>query len=203
MADSSHTDDLKPFSFEHRVRRLGARTAPETPPPKKQRFRRDLVLLGGVIVLAVLLTPFADVPTPDYPEARAQADSLNAAYRSVWSGDASIETAAAAHGLDVYELPVGQRVVWMMTHPQPTAGGTCYGLRTGGGMATVAVKFVPIAGCEPQQRTVFEGIGPWEDVLPSERMTTVWFVPALFVLASCALVISTGIFLKLLLQSDR
>ena len=203
MAGSSHTDDMAPFSFEHRVRRLGARRTPAKPPPRRHRFRRELVLLGGVIAVVVLLAPFADVPTPDYPEARARADSLNAAYQSVWRGEASVEAAARAHGLTFHELPVGERTVWMLTHPQPTAGGTCYGLRTGGGLATVAVKFVPIDGCQPQQQTVLVGAGLWEDVLPSERMTTVWFVPALFILASCAVVISTGIIFKLLLRTDR
>lgn len=203
MAQSPHTDDLKPFSFEHRVRRLSGRNPPAKPPPQQHRFRRDLVFLGAAITVAILIAPFADVPTPDYPEARAQADTLNAAYRSVWGGNVSVEAAAGAYGLNAYELPVGQRVVWMMTHPQPTTGGTCYGLRTGGGMATVAVKFAPMDGCEPQQGTAVQGVGLWEDVLPSERTTAVWFVPAIAILASCAVVISTNIILKLLLQTDR
>ena len=203
MAQSSHTGDLKPLSVEHRARSLAGRSARAKPPPEKRRFRRDLVLLGAVITVVLLLAPFADVPTPDYPEARAQADTLDAAYRSIWRNDRSVEAAASAYGLNACEFPVGQRAVWVMTHPQPTAGGTCYGLRTGGGMATVAVKFVPIDGCEPQQGTVFEGAGLWEDVLPSQRMTTVWFVPAVVILASCAIALSTGIILKLLLQIGR
>ena len=203
MSDSSSADDLKSFSFEHRVRRLSARNPPAKPAPPKHRFRRELVLLGFVIAMTLLLAPFADVPTPDYPEAQAQADVLNAAYRSVWSGDATVEAAAVAHGLSVHELPAGERATSVLTYPQPAAGGTCYGLRTGGGLATVAVKFAQTDGCVPSQRTAFQEVGLWEDVLPSERMTTVWFVPALVILASSAIVLSTGIILKLLLQTDR
>lgn len=95
---------------------------------------------------------------PEYPEARAQADALNAAYRSVWRDEATVEAAARANGLTAYELQGEPQAVWLMTHPQPTADGTCYGLRTGEGTATVAVKFLPIDGCEPKQQTVIRGL---------------------------------------------
>ena len=99
MSNSSHNDDLGQFSVEHRTRRLGTHGAPSQPPPPKRLIVRDLVLLGGVLVAALLLVPFSDVPNPDYPEARSQADHLDAAYRSVWGGDVSIEDAAGAEGL--------------------------------------------------------------------------------------------------------
>jgi hypothetical protein len=198
MDDSSRDDDLSQFSFEHRVRRLGARGAPPKPPPPKRRFARDLVLIGGVIVVMLLLVPFADVATAEYPEAQALADRLNAAYQSVWRGDASLEAAAIADGLVVYEFPVEGRTISVLTHSQPTADGTCYGLRTGGGFATVAVRFAPTDGCVPLGRSAFESVGGWGDVLPSERMTTVWFIPALIVLTGCALALMTNIVVKLL-----
>lgn len=199
MADSSNADDdLQAFSFEHQMRRLGARSTPPKPPPPKRRITRDLVLMGIVVAAMLVLAPFQDVATPDYPEARAQADSLNSAYRSILSGEASIEAAGSAEGLLVYEFPTEDRTVSVLTHAQPTAAGTCYGLRLGGGLATLAVEFAPTDGCVPQGRSAFRVAGSWEDVLPSERMTTVWFVPALIVLGSCVLVLSTDIVLKLL-----
>jgi len=146
----------------------------------------------------LLLVPFADVATAEYPEARALADRLNAAYQSVWQGDASLEAAAIADGLRVYEFPVEDRTISVLTHPQPTADGTCYGLRTGGGLATDAVRFAPTDGCVPLGRSAFESVGAWGDVLPSERMTTVWFVPALLVLIGCVLALTTNIVVKLL-----
>ena len=200
MADSSHDDDLQPLSFEHQMRRLGARSTPPKPPPPKRRITRDLVLTGIVVAVMLLLTPFSDVATPDYPEARAQADRLNSAYRSISNGEASIEAVASTEGLLVYEFPAGERTVSVLTHAQPTAAGTCYGLRLGGGFATLAVEFAPTDGCVPQGRSAFRVAGLWEDVLPSERMTTVWFVPALIVLGSCAIVLSTDIVLKLLFK---
>ena len=201
MADSSHADDLQPLSFEHQMRRLGARSTPPKPPPPKRRITRDLVLMGIVVAaMLLLLAPFSDVATPDYPEARAHADSLNSAYRSILSGEASIEAAASAEGLVVHEFPAGERTVSVLTHAQPTAAGTCYGLRLGGGFATLAVEFAPTDGCVPQGRSAFRMTGSWEDVLPSERMTTVWFIPALILLGSCAIVLSTDIVLKLLFK---
>ncbi len=149
MDDSSRDDDLRQFSLEHRVRRVGVRSAPPKPPPLKRRFARDLVLIGGIIVVMLLLVPSAEVATADDPEAQALADRLNAAYQSVWRGDASLEAAAIANGLVVYEFPVEGRTISVVTHSQPTADGTCYGLRTGGGVATVAVRFAPTDGCVP------------------------------------------------------
>lgn len=191
------------FMSAHWPRRPAARNDARKPRQLNRRFGRHLLLLGAIIVVALLLAPFADVATPDYPEARAQADRLDAAYQSVWRGDASPEAAATEHGLSVYELPVGDRMTSLMTHAEPTAGGTCYGMRMGDGLATVAVKFAPTDGCGPHRGTAFRATGSWEDVLPSERMTAVWFVPALFVLISGAIILTTDIVLKLLSRTDQ
>ena len=203
MGDSSRDDDLNQFSVEHRARRLDTRGAPPKPPPPKRRFVLDLVLIGAMIAVVLLLVPFADVPNAEYPEARALADRFDAAYASVWRGDTSLEAAAAADGLSVYQFPFEERTISVLTHPQPTANGTCYGLKTGGGQATVAVKFVPTNGCVPQGRSAFEKVGSWSDVLPSERLTTVWFVPALVILIGCAMALTTNLVLKLLPQMNR
>jgi hypothetical protein len=198
MSDSSHNDDLGQFSVEHRVRRLGTHKAPEAPPPPKRLIVRDLVLFGAVLVAALLLIPFGDVPNADYPEARVQADRLEAAYRSVWGGDVSIETAARAENLLVYEFPAAERTISVITHAEPTAAGTCYGLRLGGGFAAEAVRFLPTDGCVPQSRWAFEAVGGWDDVLGTERVTSVWFVPALIVLVGLGIALTTDIIIKLL-----
>lgn len=200
MSEPSHDDDLSHFSVEHRARRLDSRAAPPKPPPPKRRIVWEVVLLGGIVALGALLSPFSDLATPEYPEARAQADRLSAAYQSVSRGGVSPRDAATAGGLDMYEFEVvgDGGTVSVLTHPEPTAEGTCYALRMGGGIATLAAKFAPTDGCVPQGRAAFEMMGSWDDVLPSERMTTVWFVPVLLILVGIGVAIVTNIVLKLL-----
>ena len=197
--DSSPDNGQSQFSVEHRVRRLATHAASVKPPrPRRRRIVRDLVLLGGVVAALLLLGPFADVPNPDYPEASAIAERLNAAYRSVWSGGVSIEAAASAEDLVVYQYPAGEGTVSVLTHAQPTAAGTCYGMRMGDGLATLVVEFAPTDGCVPQGRSAFRMTGLWGEMLPSERMTTVWFIPALVVLVGCVLALMTSIVVELL-----
>jgi hypothetical protein len=200
MDDTSHTDEFDGLSFEHRVRRLAARSAPPKPPPPKRGIARDLVLIGGIVAAVILLAPFGDVANPDFAEARSQTERLDAAYQTVWSGDASLETAANAEGLRVHDYPLGERTVSIMVHPEPTAAGTCYGLRMGGGFGTDAVRFAATDDCTPQAVASFEAIGSWSDILPSQRATTVWFVPALVALITGAAILSTNIVLKLLFR---
>jgi hypothetical protein len=96
MSNSSHNEDLGQFSVEHRARRLGIRKAPEKPPVPRRLIVRDLVLLCGVVVVALLLVPFGDVPNANYPEALAKADRLSAAYRSVGTGDITLRKVPAS-----------------------------------------------------------------------------------------------------------
>ena len=170
---------------------------------QKRPIVRDLVLLGGVLVAALLLVPFGNPPNADYPEARTQADRLDSAYRSVWTGEASIEAAADDTGLLVYEFPVGDQTVSVLTHAQPTAAGMCYGLRLGGVFGSQAVRFLPSDGCVPQGRWAFQAAGGWEDVLGTERETAVWFVPVLIVLVGLGIALTTDITLKLLPRHGR
>jgi hypothetical protein len=200
MDDTFHTDDLDGLSFEHRVRRVAARNAPPKPPPPKRGIARDLVLIGGIVAAVILLAPFGDVANPDFAEAGSQVERLDAAYQAVWSGDASIEAAAAAEGLRVHDYPLGERTVSIMVHPEPTAAGTCYGLRMGGGLSTGAVRFAATDDCTPQALASFEAIGTWSEILPNQRVTTVWFVPALVALIAGAVILATNIVLKLLFR---
>ena len=203
MSNSSHNEDLGQFSVEHRARRLGIRKAPEKPPVPRRRIVRDLVLLCGVVVVALLLVPFGDVPNNNYPEARAQADRLSAAYRSVGTGDTALEDAAEGAGLLTYEFPTEDRTVVVLTHAQPTEAGLCYGLRLGGGFGSEAVRFRSTDGCVPQSRWAFDEIGSWEDVIGTERLTSVWFVPAMIVLVGIGVALTTDIVLKLLPRQNR
>jgi hypothetical protein len=116
----------------------------------------------------------------------------------VWLGGASLEAAAVAEGFSVHEYPFGERTVSVMVHPESTAASTCYGLRIGEGLSTLAVRFTATDGCAPQAVSAFQAQGTWSDVLPSQRMTTLWFVPALVALITGALVLTTTIVLKLL-----
>lgn len=193
MSPSSYTD-----SFEHRVRKLGSRGAPQKPPRPKRRFVKELVIISGLIVVAVLLSFQADTPRPEYPEAQAAADRLNAVSGSVSRGDASLKAAAAAHDLRVYDFQFDGRTVSVVTQSEPTADGTCYGIRMGGGLSTLALKFAATDGCEPLGLWTFESTGRWEDVLPAERTTPWWFVPAMIALAGGVLWFATSIVLKLI-----
>lgn len=203
MSNSSHDDDLRRFSVEHRARRLGIRKAPEKPPLPRRLIVRDLVLLGGVVLVALVLVPFGDMPNTNYPEARAQADRLSAAFRSVATDESAIADAAEEAGLLVYEFPAGDRTVMVLTHAQPTAAGTCYGLRFGGGLGSEAVRFSSTDGCAPESRWAFDAAGGWEDVLGTERTTAVWFVPAMIVLVGIGVALTTDIILKVLPRQNR
>lgn len=200
MGDSSHTDGLSGFSTEHRAHRRVAGTPTEKPRLSLRGYMRDLVLICGLVAIVVLIMPFGDVANPEFAEADAHATSLQAAFQSVWRGDASPEAAAIAGDLRAYEYPLGERTVLVMVHPEPTAAGTCYGLRTGGGLGTVAVRYTATYDCVSAPRTVFEAEGTWSDVLPSRRVTSLWFVPALVVLVGCVVVLATKLVLKLLLK---
>ena len=143
---------------------------------------------------------FGDIANRDFPEAQARAASLQAAFELVWRGDASLGSAAIAKDLRAYEYPLGERTISVMVHPEPTAAGTCYGVRTGGGLDTVSVRFTATDDCVSEGRSSFEAVGTWSAVLPSQRVTSEWFVPALVTLIACALALTTNIVLKLQLR---
>jgi hypothetical protein len=188
-------DDLSHFSVEHRVRRLKTADLPSKAPTIRRRVLRDVVLLGCVVVAFLVVRPFADVKNPDYPEARALADQITSVYRSFLTDETSVAAAAASEGLVLFEQPVDGIRTLIATHQRPTTAGTCYALRFGGGLATVAMQFAPTEGCIPTGPAVTARTGLWGDVLPSERLTTAWFIPMIVVLCGCALVLTTDIVL--------
>jgi len=188
-------DDLSDFSLEHRVRRLKAADPPSKGPVRRRRIIRDVVILGCVVVAFLVIRPFADVKNPDYPEAQALADQMTSLYRSFLNDETSVTATAASMGLIVFEQPVDGISTSIVTHQRPTEAGTCYGLRFGGGLATVAMEFAPTDGCIPTGPAVTARTGLWSDVLPSERLTTAWFIPMVVLLCGCALVLTTDIVL--------
>ncbi len=196
MGDSSPHDDLSQYSVEHRARMLRDRSASAEAPPPKQRVVRELVLIGITIVVTLLLWPYREVATADYPEAQALADRLLATYEPVWRGDISPDDLSVPDGLRLFEFPIEERTVSVLTHTQPTAENTCYALRTGGGFITTAVRFAPTEGCVAQGPWAFESSGTWNEVLPNARETPLWFVPAVGLLAFGALSGASSIAMK-------
>lgn len=191
----SSNDDLSHFSVEHRVHRLKTADLPSKAPAMRRRVIRDLVLLGCVVVAFFAIRAFADVENPDYPEAQVLADQMTSVYRSFLNDENTVTAAAASEGLILFDQPVDGIRTMIVTHERPTRAGTCYGLRFGGGLATVAMEFAPSGGCIPTGRAVTARTGLWGDVLPSERLTTAWFIPMIVVLCGCALALTTDIVL--------
>lgn len=188
MDERSGDRQLPAASVEHHARRLAARTrtsapATDTPPGLRRRLLRDAILGGVLMIAALALVPFADVPSATYAEGRAIADRLDLAYGDVWRDGASLGEAAERHDLHLEEYQVGERTIAVISTGEPSASaGVCYGLRIGGGQPTVAVAFTPTEGCVPLGRSSFEAAGTWTDVLGTERVTSAWFVPALVLL---------------------
>jgi hypothetical protein len=155
-------------------------------------------LIACTLLAAAALVPFGDVPNPGYEEARAIADRLDAAYALVWQDGVALEEAAAANGMRVYEFSLSGRTVSVLVVPEPSSLGKCYGLRLGGGLDVAAVRFAPTDGCVPLGSAAFEESGTWGDVLGTERVTSVWFVPVVVLIVGIVLSLATNIVLKLL-----
>ncbi len=196
-------DDDPRFSVEHRLRRAASspahgESAPEAPGYRKQLIR-DLVILVFVALLGLAIAPFADVANEDYPEARAIADRIQATWRSIVSEGADPDEAAASAGLRVFVFEAAGSPRTILTHPEPTAAGSCYAIRFGPGIVTDAGILLDTApGCTPLPPGTFEHRGSWSEVLPSERTTPVWFVPLVVLLSGAGLIAVTGIPLALL-----
>lgn len=197
MSESLSGGGSGQFSAEHRLRRLQTQKEPVRSAPRKPHIVRELALIVVVAVVAVLLWPQARVATADYPEARSLADRIQAFVLPVWQGEASFAEAVIPDDLRLYEFDINGRTTWIVTHPEPTAHHTCYGLRTGGGLISAAVRFAPTEGCVPLGGTGFEVSGSWEEVLPREWVTPLWFVPVAGLLALLLLGAATRIVTKL------
>lgn len=196
MGEPSPRAESTGLSPEHLARRLKARSAqiPERRP--RPPVWKEVALLVVVAAALIAAWPFSEVDTLDYPEARANADRLRAVMEPVWSGDVSIEDVEVPPGLEMYAFGFQGSTAWVLTHEEPTTAGTCYGLRTGGGLVTAAVRFAPTDGCIPPDRVSFEASGAWDDVLPRQRVTPVWFVPIVGILIGVALGAGASIAMK-------
>ena len=128
-------DGDRRFSVEHRLR-SSARPAPPAPPLRpwyRGRIGRDVSIVVLIAAVALVVIPSADVPNSDYPEARAVADRLDSAWRSIGDGADAGETATAA-GLVVATFEVAGRTVIVLSDSRPTTTGVCYAFRFGQGV---------------------------------------------------------------------
>lgn len=194
-------EDDRRFSAEHRLRSAPRRVPQETTarePWYKGRLGRDLLILVIAAAIGLAVLPFADVANVDYPEARAVADRLDSAWRSILGGSDPEVTATAA-GLRLHTFETDGRSLMVLTLSEPTSTGLCYAIRFGPGILSVAgILEEPGPGCTPQSPGVFEQRGSWSEVLPSERITQPWFIPLIVLLSAAGLFAMTDISIVLL-----
>jgi hypothetical protein len=204
MADSG--DDVR-FSIEHRLRKSHPRPSQTTSGARRARRRRrivrDAVILAVAATLAGLLAPHADVANPDYPEARDIADRITMAWEAITEDGMALDEAAADANLRAFTYEVEGHLRSVLTHREPTATGVCYALRFGPGILTAAgTLHEPTEGCTPQPPGRFDKGQAWSEVLPSERITTWWFLPLMFLISGMALYAVTDMVIELITSED-
>lgn len=182
--------DDRRFSVEHRLRST-ARPARQEPPTREPWYRgrmgRDLAIVVLAVAIALVIQPFADVANVDYPEARAVADRLDSAWRSIIAGG-DAEGTAKGSGLVLHTSDVDGRSLMILTDTEPTSTGICYVIRFGPGVLSEAgVLKESGSGCTPGSSDLFERRGSWSEVLPSERITQPWFIPLMVLLFGAGL----------------
>lgn len=152
----------------------------------RQRLRRHL-LVGAISLLVLLLAATQRIePNRDYPPARAQADRLDAARLAVEVGDLSIDEVGSA-----YEGLTGGSFEFLGRSRLGLTGileGDCYGLvwRPGFEPGGFAVRSNYVT-CDPDASLINQPDPPgltaelmwptWEDALPDEDRSPVWFLP--------------------------
>lgn len=195
------------LSAEHRLR-MSPRQLPGPGPKPRHSMRRGwlvrrLLVAAVLVALSVaVLALFRDVANPDYPEAAAVADHIHDAWwEDILGEGVTPEEAAATADLQVFTYGTQERPVYVLTHQQPTSDGVCYALRFGDGILTEAGTLLdPGPGCTPQSQGQFDSRGAWSAVLPSERITPLWFVPAMGLLIGGVLFVLTGITIGLITE---
>lgn len=190
------SEDDRLFSVEHRLRRAARSTMQPEPgaPYPTRRLVRDGAVLAAALVIGLLIGGYADAANPDYPEARAVQERIDSAWQAVVGSGVAPEEAAAAAGLVAYTFDVDGARRTVLTHRAPTSTGVCYALRFGTGVVTVVgILADPGDGCVPAPPGVFVRSGSWSVVLPSERITPTWFVPAVVVLFVAGLVAAVDV----------
>lgn len=201
MGVSNPDADLSNLSMEQRVRRLRALNLPPTSTGRKPRILWELAIIAISMLALGLLWPFSKVATADYPGARQLADHLEAVLEPVWRGESSMEDLALSTDLALYQFTDDGRTTSILTHVQPTAFGTCYGVRIGGGLVTASIRFTPtVDTCVPQGQTAYDESGAWSEVLPPQWRTEMWFVPAVAVFGGAALASASRIAVKLMFK---
>lgn len=203
---SARADGGVVFWPEHRLQRAASPTRSEETEPshpvRRRRVARDFVIFAFALLVGAAIQPFADLPNPEYPEAREIADRLDSAWRSVANDGVDPAEAAETAELNVYFYEVNERVRTVFTHPEPTEAGHCYTVRRGPWIGTEAgILEAPVLRCTPQPPGLVSETGSWEEVLPSQRITTVWYVPVMVLLSGIALYAATDIPLALLTRS--
>lgn len=148
---------------------------------------RDLAIVVLTATIAVAIQPFADVANVDYPEARAVADRIDSAWRSI-SGGADAEETVTRAGLRLHIFDVDGRSLMVLTDVERTSTGFCYAIRFGPGILSEAgVLEDPDSACTPESLGVFVRGGSWSEILPSERITPPWFIPLMVLLFAAGL----------------
>ena len=152
----------------------------------RRRLWRHLVV-GAVSLVVLLLAASQRIePNPDYPPARAQADRLDAARLAVEADEVSIGQVGS-----IYEGLAGGSFEVLGQSRLGLAGvfeGDCYGLtwRPELEPSGFAVRSNYVT-CEPDASIINQPDPPgltaemmwptWEDVLPDEDRSPVWFLP--------------------------
>lgn len=197
-------DDLR-LSLEHRLRRASGSTSVPAAAVLRKRVWRDVLIVVFAVALGFVAVPFADVANPDHPEAQAIADRLDSAWRSIVRDGVAPQEAASAAGLAVFTFDVDERPRIVLTQSEPTAAGVCYAIRFGPGILTAAGTLAaPSDGCTPQSPGRFDQGNSWAEVLPSERITTWWFLPLMALACAGVLYAATDLAIAAMIRSrDR
>lgn len=160
---------------------------------------RHLLVLMVVVAVAVPAVLLREVSNPDYGPARGFADRMEAAYRSIDSGETVIgDYSVEVHGFEggVFEVDRGGVVADYLVLTGAYRED-CYVLRWVRGEVPFVARLLPGYPCVPGDRTLsfnpagFEAIAVnlsseaplrWEPVLPPEVKLATWFLPAALVL---------------------
>jgi hypothetical protein len=149
--------------------------------PWQRSIIRDVVIIGAVVVFGWALSLYAEQPNPDF----ALVLGLEEVFKTTLDGVAAEEAVAGNPQARLYSVERNGEPMHFLTHEQPVARGTCYGLRwQEGDLEPAAGRFFSDGSCVPRVSGTFATGFP---ALPSESATAWWFTPALMVLIAIGL----------------